>query len=388
MQPPFLRATGVLVLSLCTWVYAVPSLNLPETLADTKAKLAAGGQADILVLGDSLSFADGNYLPVFRSKLQATFGNAGAGYQAFSMWTGGALNLGSTIGLLSDDVAPYYGMDGLWVESNNPHEIGYLKAQSPTIELQYLAQPGGGLFQPFLNTEQGRVNLSAPISTASTTKEVRTWTYTDLVPGTKVYYQDAGGGTVTLLGQNNTIDNSGVRVHRAANGGWRVTHFLQRDPSFDEQLGMVNPDLVMIMLGANDAGSTMAPEFANNLRQLIDRVHMTVEDAEILLVSPYDISPAKGVNDHIYQRVVQPEIALAEELGVGFLNLHDYAGDFSYLVSKGYLLDGVHQTWAGGDYFGDIMFNAFMTNGASLVPEPAALTLLIPAMVLMRRRRS
>ena len=47
-------------------VWGAPTSRLTETFADVKAKLAGGQQANIVVVGDSLSFRDGSYLPVWR----------------------------------------------------------------------------------------------------------------------------------------------------------------------------------------------------------------------------------------------------------------------------------------------------------------------------------
>src|ERR1051325_48399 len=95
MRPSLSRAVMGLVLTVAATSWADPlSVNLSQTLAKTKAKLAAGQQADILVLGDSLSYAEGNWLPNFRTLLQSHYGDAGAGYQPYSMWTGGGVNIG------------------------------------------------------------------------------------------------------------------------------------------------------------------------------------------------------------------------------------------------------------------------------------------------------
>ena len=39
---------------------------------------------------------------------------------------------------------------------------------------------------------------------------------------------------VTLLGVNNKTETPGVRIHRAANGGWGIGNFVQRDWTFDQ----------------------------------------------------------------------------------------------------------------------------------------------------------
>src|SRR5262245_41451264 len=118
-MPKAVRATGAL-LALVTgasWSGATTlSPNLTEAPADTKAKLAAKEQADILILGDSLSFSYEvtTYLTYFRKYAQNKFGNAGYGYQAASVWTGSGFNQDWTGPSLSTDPAPHHGLDGLW----------------------------------------------------------------------------------------------------------------------------------------------------------------------------------------------------------------------------------------------------------------------------------
>jgi len=214
---------------------------------------------------------------------------------------------------------------------------------------------------------------------------VRTWSYSIPIQAgatTALTFTPHGDGRVTLLGQNLTNSAPGVRVHRASNGGWGVDNFLQRDVTFDQQLGLLDSDLVMVAVGANDVGRWTPTEFADKTNQLIDRIHTAVPQAEIALVSTYDMGSSQ------LPALVAAMQQVASDRGVGFINLYEVAGSYSFFQSNHYLSDGLHFNSAGADYVGGIVSDAFATDGASLVPEPAALGLLaVAACATLRRRR-
>ncbi len=71
---------------------------------------------------------------------------------------------------------------------------------------------------------------------------------------------------VALFVQNLTNSNPGVRVHRANNGGWGVQNFLQRDATFDQQLGTLDSDLVVVAQ-AEPADQRRAPRLGGGHRR-------------------------------------------------------------------------------------------------------------------------
>jgi lysophospholipase L1-like esterase len=359
---------------------ATPSLNLDIATADTKAKIAQGGQANIVLLGDSLAFDPVNsFRPYFTQHLQQFYGDAGPGYVgAYSVTSGYGSDWSHGV-LGGSDPAPHLGLDGLWAiapASATPPTAGTITSFYDKIELQYLAQPGGG-----------KLNLSLPgsgtpvttLDTNSSAREVRSFSY-DFPDGvaTSLAAQPDGSGPVALLGLNLVNDTPGVRVHRAGNGGWGVNQFLQRDPSFDQQLQALKTDMVMVALGAND-GATPHDEYVTKLNQLVDRVQAAVPAAEIVMVTPYDYGTAAApvVADAI------DDVAAAR--GLGLINLYETAGSYQFFQSHGYLGDVIHFSPAGGEYVGNFLFDAFRTNGASL-PEPASMLAIGAGMVALLAR--
>ena len=360
---------------------AALSLNLEQATADTKAELAAGRQADIVFLGDSLSFDEFNSMrPYFTRAMQAHYGNAGDGYV-------GAAIIGTDYGsewrtgqLGGSDPAPHHAVDGFWLSapaSATPPSTARLHAAYNKVELHYVAQPGGGQFDLTLAPNGQAVTR---IDTSAPTPQVRSFEYT-FPAGIPQVFRVApdGSGPVSLLGVNRVLDTPGVRVHRASNGGWGTAHYLRRDFSFDQQLQLLGTDLVMVGVGVNDAYRTRE-DFINQLNLLGDRIEAAVPGAEVLLVTP-----------HNYGQPESPVVAgaieeVAAARGFGLINLYEAAGDYAFFQQNGYLSDGVHFSPSGGEYVGNILFDAFRTNGASL-PEPASLSLVAGASLLLLARR-
>lgn len=138
----------------------------------------------------------------------------------------------------------------------------------------------------------------------------------------------------------------------------------------------------MVALGANDLGRWTAAEFGDKTNQLIDRIRAAVPQAKIALVSSYDVG-----SDRLPGQVAAME-QVAADRGVGFINLYEVAGSYEFFQKNGYLSDTVHFNAAGADYVGGIVYDAFATDGASLVPEPSALGLLaVAGCAALRRRR-
>jgi lysophospholipase L1-like esterase len=190
---------------------------------------------------------------------------------------------------------------------------------------------------------------------------VREFTLTHTGTDARTYFYPSGNGPVTILGQVNLINQPGVRVHRAANGAWGVSAFLQRNATFDQQLQLWGTDLIIIMLGQNDM-ALGRPEYRVRVTQLAQRLQSTVPDAEIVLVSTYD----SGSNQ--LPLLAAGMFDAASELGLGFINLNEYGDRQAEHAAAGRIdPDGVHFLAPGGRYVANFVFDALHTNGASIV---------------------
>ena len=359
---------------------AAPSLNLAGALADTKALLSSGQAADIVVLGDSLSVRPGAYLPFFRDRLQQQYGNAGAGFQGMSVWTGAAFNNGWRREGINADTGARRSLDGLWTQFDGftaPSNTAIFTPIDRKVQLQYVTQPGGG---SFLVREGDGGNAVTTISTHGPANQVRTYEYELPAGQTRYSIDPMRDGAVTILGQNNVRETGGVRIHRGANGGWGVDNFLNRDSTFDQQLSLLGTDLVMVWLGQNDQAYTRAT-YAQKINALVDRVQGSAPDAEVVLIGTYDQGSAALAG------LVEGMADVAASRGVGFVNLYGTAGNAAFFNTNGYLDDGVHFSPAGGQYLGNFLYDAFVSDGASLVPEPTGLGALLVAGAMLLRRR-
>lgn len=355
-------------LFLSTWLCftahaALPSLNLKHALADTKSLLNSGQTADILMLGDSLSFRDGSYLPYFRGLMQNHYGNAGYGYQGFSLWTGGGMNNGWLRDGLNTDMSPHRALDGLWSEYSGSAtwpNIAHMYPRDKYAEIQYISGPGRGSFELWSQASNG--TLITSISTNAPTTGLSKYNHA-LGPGENAFtFWPANDGSLTVLGVNSTNGQSGVRIHRAANGGWGVPNFLQRDWTFDAQIDAIEPELVMVWLGQNDQSYTRAT-YSTKLNQLVDRLQNDAPAAEIVLIGTYN------QGSPLLAPLVEAMSDVAFARGLGFINIYKTAGDAAFFNANGYLDDGVHFSHAGGQYLGRFLYDAFVTDGRSLVSK-------------------
>lgn len=369
---------SLVVLGSCIAAHADPlSLNLPQTLDSIKADLSSGGTDDIMVLGDSLTYGSQGYLPVFTSDLKAVYGDGGGG------WTGGALgvfsNNGETYGEINADNAPHQSLDGFWYDVTGQAYTYIAPTDGSAVTVYYTDHPGGGVVTPYFINNNGSNVYQASINTNSTTDSVASTTLS--VPASytnqNIYFSVPAGGDWDELGYYTSTSSPGVVIDRAANGGWGVENFLQRDYTFDGITEDISPRLVMIMLGQNDQSDTQT-QYATYLQELVNRIQGDLPNAKICLISTYDNGSSGLVP------IIDATEQIAEADGLGYINLYEAGGDAE---TEGYLQDGIHTNQAGGDYYGNMLFDAFETDGASLVPEPTSLGLCLLPMGAMLARR-
>jgi len=348
------------------------SLNLFDTFGPVKAKIAAGQTARIVVIGDSLAYRAGTWLPEYRAHLQYAHGDAGLGFMDVSLWSGGTFGAGWTYGLIGSDTAPHRSLTGMWALS--PLTTGaanFAAGNARNLTLMIAGEPGAGSV-----SIQPPGLPSVPLSGASATNELRTATVSN--PAGLGTVSFATTGPATLLGVVLETGQAGVLVHRVANGGWGVNNYLQRDWTFDVQLTALAPDLVYIWLGQNDQGASQAT-YEAKMNQLVDRILADVPTTKIALVGTWN---AGGTAIPVLVAAMQ---GVAAQRGLGFVNIFAAGGPLSFYSSSGYL-EGYHFSPAGGVYVGQMMYDAFVTDGADFCdvhiwnqPAPSTTPLGLPA---------
>ncbi len=326
------------------------SFNLADAFAPVKAKLAAGQTARIVVIGDSLAYRAGTWLPEFRAHLQNAHGDAGPGFMDFSLWSGGTFGSGWTHGLIGADTSPHRSLTGMW--SLSPPSSGtatYGAGAAKFLTLMIAGEPGAGSV-----TIQPAGFPPVPLDGASGTNELRTATVAN--PGGLGNVSFTTAGPATLLGVVLESGQPGVLVHRVANGGWGVNNYLQRDWTFDVQLGSLAPDLVYIWLGQNDQGTPEAT-YESKMNLLVDRVQAAAPGAKVVLVGTWNAGGAS------IPQLVGAMQNVAASRSLGFINIFAAGGPYDFFWSSGYL-DGWHFSPSGGVYIGQMMYDAFVTDGA------------------------
>ncbi len=371
-------AGGVsLALSAGAFAQALPlSLNLDTAYADTKAAMLAG-DADIVCIGDSLTFRPGAYLPYFSNRLRTTYGDGGNGFLGISFWTGASFDPGWIYGVINTDVPPYRSLDNLWAGISPTfwnQTLSIITSYAGTGRLYYQAQPGGGTFsierpgQPLLYVGTNAPQPGLGIIDIPTTLSSRFGYIVRTYAGQSLPMEEQPGeglrpieqGPFILYGINWRSNRPGVRVHRAANGGWGVDNFLQRDQSFTDILRDINPQMYIIKLGQND-GRIDPAQYVVRMNALVDRLLATTPDAEIVLVSTYDSgAPAVfALGNSMY--------TVAQQRGLGFINLRDAGGEYQSYLDRGYLdPDLLHFSPDGGRFVANLLFDALESGGASL----------------------
>ena len=350
------------------------SLNLTTAYADTKAAMLAG-DADIVCIGDRLTFRPGAYFPFLSQRMRAKYGDGGEGFRAISPWTGSAFDPGWNFGFINTDNFPFRGFDGLWagVLATQP-TLCIASSFSARARLYYLTQPGGGTFSvdrfnfptTYIGTNATQSGLGVATLDFSVISQsgMRIRPY----PGQPTDLEEAPGeqqrpveqGPFILYGVNWQSCTPGVRLHRAANGGWGVENFIRRDQSFTLMLQDINPDLFIIMLGQND-GRLSPEQFASRLNVLVDRLQADVPAAEFVLVSTYNSGspPVFALGDAVHE--------VARQRGLGFINLRDAGGSYQSYVNRGYIdPDMLHFSDAGGRFVSNLIYDSLETGGASL----------------------
>lgn len=341
--------------------FAAATLNLDTALADTKAVLSGGGQANILVLADSLSFYPGNWLTYFRQSMQAQYGDAGYGYQAFSPDTNAVFSDGWLLGKRKFDIEPHWDMEGLWGHADTAGLSATWNLVGPAIEMRYVAGPGRGR----VNIRDADGALIAELDTAAAVDHVATWTYQFPTGATQtLQFETLDDAPLTILGANNTPldpDAPGVRLHQAANPKWGIDEFLRRNWTLEEQVQYLQPDLIMLWIGGNDTDySHRTTGYRTKIQNLITRIAAVAPDAEWLLFGTTRMTEKRQiVTDAI------GELAAAQ--GYGWINIHDVAGDQAFYMANNYFYDGEHFSAAGGQYANSIIFDAFLNEGTGLV---------------------
>jgi lysophospholipase L1-like esterase len=147
--------------------------------------------------------------------------------------------------------------------------------------------------------------------------------------------------------------------------GAEVLSFL-RNPGLEANLAALNPDLVIISLGTNDAyGKNFDPVyFKRNYEKLLERLKKAAPNASFLLTAPGDCYRNRKYPNPNTGKAVSKMTELAQETGFALWNFYKVMGGYRSVVKWQYnglaTKDRVHLTGKGYKLQGELLFDALM----------------------------
>jgi lysophospholipase L1-like esterase len=327
--------------------------------------------------GDSVIATDA--VPsALRARFQQELGNGGPGFvyvvpphrfcghEAITRASGGSWNVHAiTTALIPDGL---YGLGGSTADTDDGRAtIKLVIGTASQVELYYLTQPRGG---SVAITADGKP--LATVDTRGTAKQPGFATATVAAGAQK--FDFAARGRVRLFGA--ALENpSGAVVDNLGVISVNLKSFDANKPEhFQAELAHRGADLVMFMIGANEAewlspGDRDIRDYATRYGKLLAQVRAALPQASCLVVSPTDQAEAK---DGSYaSRPVMPSLIgaqrdAAQQAGCGFYSTYGWMGgqgsaakwfrrgmvgsDFQHLSRKGAeaVADGLFRTLVAG----------------------------------------
>lgn len=182
----------------------------------------------------------------------------------------------------------------------------------------------------------------------------------------------------TLQGLSFESDNQGMQYHAVGINGAEVASFLRT--ILEPNLQVLNPDLVIISLGTNDAYMTTFDEkaFKRNYGTLIQRIQKASPQASILLTTPGDSYRSRKYTNYNNAKATRQILDLAEETGCGVWNFYEIMGGLrsinqwytNGLASK----DKIHLTKKGYTLQGDLLYEAIQRDYTKYIAKHSKIT--------------
>lgn len=259
----------------------------------------------------------------------------------------------------------FYGPGGSTAETNSG-SVTIKVGTSPvtSAELYYLQQPAGG--NAILKADGSEVLRT---STGGKAKAAG-WVSAAIPAGARKFELEARGGKTRVFGlalenaTGATVDNFGIVNVNAKT-------FTTHSPSaFTEQLTHRASDLVIIMIGANEAqwlkvGDKAMKQYQAEYEKVLAPVRQARPDASCLVMSPTDEAEPDGTkykSRAIIPAVVEAQRKAAHAQGCAFYSSYDWMGGTGSAVKwfKKHLIssDMIHLTAGGATKMSDGLYDA------------------------------
>jgi lysophospholipase L1-like esterase len=171
--------------------------------------------------------------------------------------------------------------------------------------------------------------------------------------------------TFELYGMSLENDDPGIVYHSIGINGASFPSFM-RCNLLDKQLQALNPDLVILSLGTNDAYTTkFKPEFyASNYEQMIRRIKNVSPNTAILCTVANDSYLFRRYPNKNTEKASEVIYQVAEKYNCGVWDFYEVMGGFNssrqWLNENLMGRDLIHFNMEGYLLVGDLLFNAFI----------------------------
>ena len=291
-----------------------------------------GAVTRIVHYGDSPTTAD-LITGDTRKLLQSRFGDAGHGFvllaKPWAWYDHNGVNIQDS-GWTIDPATQSKLRDGLFGlggvtfrgDAGTHTNLTLKDSNHTTLEVSYLRQPGGGIFQV---SAEG--HMLATVDTKGRTVEAG-YSLVDIPPNSRHFEIRVSTGPVRALGVRFEKPGPGVEYDSLGLNGAFVSVLARtfNAEHWGEQLRHVQPDLVIINYGTNESGyaSFVDQSYGKELKEVVRRIRAALPDASILLMSPMDRGTRETGGEigtmPTIPRLVTIQQRVAMETGCGFFN--------------------------------------------------------------------
>jgi lysophospholipase L1-like esterase len=351
---------------------------LSRVFAKLKAVKSSKNPVRILHLGDSHIAADYISGPI-RRRLQSKFGDAGRGFMHIDhrrKYGGRVINRKEGPWKKLRHVELHkkhleFGFSGISLESRSRKaSISYRLSQSDSlVRLYYQQQPKGGVLQ----IRVGGKSLG-PLDTKGPKKSVVAQFQLPKLSKKKArLILQALGPKVKLYGISFETSQSGVLFDPIGPVGADAKLYTEfGQDSFRQHLQAYSPDLIILMVGGNDAmkirkGWTTLEKVKQDHLQFLSTVRKVVPNADCMIWSPMDAGRRKGkriVSQWKIHEVARLQAAVAKSAGCAFWDLYGFMGEKGSIArwSRAGVMnrDLIHPKRAAADLIGTSFADFFL----------------------------
>jgi len=298
----------------------------------TREKLAKLGQADastqfdIALIGDSYTQAAARWSYPFQKAMVSKYGDAGVGWVSLSAYGGsptyslqnGSVRSDTNVAINGTWVPTYYGTlspDLAQMQSTTAGDsfVVTFPAGQTSAKLYFIGSADGQITYKYGSSAAVSLGLTSGAGT------LRVVALNAPALGDNSITLTVVSGTVILCGLDIRNGNNGVRVHKLAATGSTAKQWSQvTTASWNAALATIAPSLVVVMLGANDQGSSISAStfsgymttiIINNIRTALGQLAV-----DILIVMQPENQRGLSVLMSSYATIMLP-IALANQCG-------------------------------------------------------------------------